>query len=181
MDASSEIQFDPREFRNVMGRFATGVTVITTEVDGQPHGMTANGFMSISLEPPLVLISVGNKARLNSLLPRSRRYGVSILSAEHEIYSRHFAGRPVEGLHIPFVRKKDLPVLADSIACIVANVVEIFPGGDHTLYLGQVEYLEYQEERPLLFYAGKYRQLDPTAEEKKGWADDAALLFSSMW
>ncbi len=181
MDATSEFQIDPREFRNTMGRFATGVTVITTEVDGQAHGMTANGFMSISLEPPLVLISIGNKARLNSLLPQSRRYGISILSEQHEIYSRHFAGRPVEGLYIPFVRKKDLPVLADSIACIVAKVVEVFPGGDHTLYLGLVEYLESQEERPLLFYAGKYRQLDLTAEEKKGWADDAALLFSSMW
>lgn len=181
MQTSQEVVFDPREFRNTMGRFATGVTVITTEVDGQPHGMTANGFMSVSLEPPLVLVSIGNKARLNSLLPQSRRYGVSILSEKHEIYSRHFAGRPVEGLHIPFIRKNDLPVLADSIACIVANVVEMIPAGDHTLYLGQVEYLEYQDERPLLFYAGKYRQLDLTAEEKKGWADDAALFFSSMW
>lgn len=181
MDTSPEVMLDPREFRNAMGRFATGVTVITTEVDGQPHGMTANGFMSISLEPPLVLISVGNKARLNSLLPQSGRYGISVLSEQHEIYSRHFAGRPVEGLKIPFVRKKDMPLLADSIACIVATVVETIPGGDHTLYLGRVEYLDYQDERPLLFYAGKYRQLDLTAEEKKGWADDAALLFSTMW
>jgi flavin reductase (DIM6/NTAB) family NADH-FMN oxidoreductase RutF len=181
MGEISEFKVDPREYRNTMGRFATGVTVITTEVDGQAHGMTANGFMSVSLEPPLVLISISNKARLNTLLPQSGRYGVSILSEQHEIYSRHFAGRPVEGLQIPFVRKNNLPVLADSIACIVATVVEIVLGGDHTLYLGQVEYLEYQDERPLLFYGGKYRQLDLTAEEKKGWADDAALLFSSMW
>jgi flavin reductase (DIM6/NTAB) family NADH-FMN oxidoreductase RutF len=181
MDTSAQPSLDPREFRNTMGRFATGVTVITTEVDGQPHGMTVNGFMSISLEPPLVLVSIGNKARLNSLLPQSRRYGVSILTEQHEIYSRHFAGRPVEGLQIPFVRKLDLPVLEGAIACIVAQVVEIIPAGDHTLYLGQVEYLEYHDERPLLFYAGKYRQLDLTAEEKKGWADDAAQLFASMW
>jgi flavin reductase (DIM6/NTAB) family NADH-FMN oxidoreductase RutF len=178
METAQEVVVDPREFRNCLGRFATGVTVITTEVDGQVHGMTANGFMSVSLEPPLVLISVGNKARLNSLLPQSRSYGVSILSETHENFSRHFAGRPVDGLAIPFVKKRGTPVLEGAAACLVARVVDIHPAGDHTLYIGQVEYLEMNETRPLLFFAGKYRALD--AEPKhpmEGWIDHELFFF----
>jgi len=126
----------------------------------------------------LVLISVGNKARLNTLLPQSGRYGISILTEDHEQFSRHFAGRPVEGLTIPFVRKKDMAVLADAVTCLVARVVDIHPAGDHTLYIGQVEYLETREARPLLFYAGKYRALDPEARHPmQGWLDDEMFFF----
>ncbi|MCL4296948.1 MAG: flavin reductase family protein [Anaerolineae bacterium] len=178
MDTTQETLIDPREFRNCLGRFATGVTVITTEVDGQVHGMTANGFMSVSLEPPLVLISVGNKARLNSFLPQSMSYGVSILSEQHEHFSRHFAGRPVEGLAIPLVKKKGVPVLEGAAACLVARVVDIHPAGDHTLYIGQVEYLETSETRPLLFFAGKYRMLDPEPKHPmEAWIDHGLFFF----
>ncbi len=178
METAQEVAIDPREFRNCLGRFATGVTVITTEVDGQVHGMTANGFMSVSLDPPLVLISVGNQAHLNNLLPQSGRYGISILGENHEYFSRHFAGRPVEGLAIPFVRKKDMPVLEGAAACLVARVVDIHPAGDHTLYIGQVEYLEACEARPLLFFAGKYRALDPEARHPmQTWLDDELFFF----
>ncbi|MBI1882138.1 MAG: flavin reductase family protein [Chloroflexi bacterium] len=161
-----------------MGRFATGITIITTEVDGQVHGMTANGFMSVSLEPPLVVISVGSHARLNSLLPQSGRYGVSILGENHEHFSRHFAGRPIERLAIPFVRKKDIPVLEGAVACLVARVIDIHPVGDHICYIGQVEYLEAREARPLLFYAGKYRTLNPEAKHPmQAWLDDELFFF----
>jgi len=178
METPEEIVIDPHEYRNCLGRFATGVTVITTVVDGQVHGMTANGFMSVSLEPPLVLISVGNKARLNSLLPQSRSYGVSILSENHEHFSRHFAGHPAEGLVIPFVKKKGVPVLESAAASLVARVVDIHPAGDHTLYIGQVEYLEMNEARPLLFFAGKYRALDPEARHPmQAWLDDDLFFF----
>jgi flavin reductase (DIM6/NTAB) family NADH-FMN oxidoreductase RutF len=178
MDTAEVIPLDPREFRNCMGRFATGVTIITTEVDGQVHGMTANGFMSVSLEPPLVLVSVANKARLNGLLPRSRSYGVSILSENHEHFSQHFAGRPVEGLAIPLVKKRDVPVLEGAAACLVARVVDIHPAGDHTLYIGQVEYIELSETRPLLFFAGKYRTLDPEPKHPlHAWLDEDVFFF----
>ena len=178
METAQQGAIDPLEFRNCLGRFATGITVITTEVDGQVHGMTANGFMSVSLEPPLVLISVGNKARLNSLLPQSRSYGVSILSENHEHFSRHFAGRPAEGLVIPFVKKKGIPVLEGAAVCLVARVVDIHPVGDHTLYIGQVEYLETNEARPLLFFAGKYRTLNPEPKHPmQAWLDDELFFF----
>jgi flavin reductase (DIM6/NTAB) family NADH-FMN oxidoreductase RutF len=178
MEIAPAAAIDPREFRNCLGRFATGVTVITTEVDGQVHGMTANGFMSVSLEPPLVLISIGNKARLNVLLPHSRRFGVSMLNENHEMISRHFAGRPMEGLEIPLVRKRDMPVLEGAVASLVARVVNVVPAGDHTLYLGQVEHLDWREDRPLLFYSGKYHQLPPEPlHPMQQWQDDEMFFF----
>ena len=159
MEVAQEVVIDPREFRNALGRFATGVTVITTDFKGQVYGMTANAFMSVSLSPPLILISVDNKAHLNGYLTANGRYGVSILAEKHEHLSRHFAGRPIDGLEITFIRKSNMSVLAEAVAHLVAKVVQVYPAGDHTLYLGQVEHLEWREEKPLLFYAGQYGQL----------------------
>ena len=88
-------EIDPRHFRATMGRFATGVTVVTVGYGEHPHGMTANAFMSISLDPPLVLISVGQRARMNQHLELGVRYGVNVLSEQQEAISRHFAGRPM--------------------------------------------------------------------------------------
>ena len=154
MTTSQTPEIDPREFRNTLGRFATGVTVITAEVDGEIHGMTANAFMSVSLDPPLVLVSVDNRAHLIDFLNTSKRYGVSILTEDHVDYSNHFAGRGMEELDVPFVRINDIPLLDGAMAHLVTRVAQAIPAGDHTLYLGQVEYLWWQDKRPLLFYAG---------------------------
>jgi flavin reductase (DIM6/NTAB) family NADH-FMN oxidoreductase RutF len=150
---------DPRLFRNVMGRFASGVTIVTTELDGDTRGMTANAFLSVSLEPPLVLVSMGNHSNMNKLLPQTMRYGVSILSADQQALSGHFAGKPVEGLQPPFVRKAEMNLIEGALAHIVARVVDVHVAGDHTLYIGQVEHLEYIDADPLLFFAGKYRHV----------------------
>src|SRR3712207_6041733 len=91
METTPEI--DPRHFRATMGRFATGVTVVTVGHAEHPHGMTANAFLSISLDPPLVLISVDQRARMNQHLGMGVRYGVNVLSEQQEAISRHFAGR----------------------------------------------------------------------------------------
>lgn len=85
---------DDRLFRNAMGNFATGVTVLLTENEGEIHGMTANGFMSVSLNPKLVLISIGEKAKFLEKVSQSQKYTVNILAEDQEHYSRHFAGRP---------------------------------------------------------------------------------------
>ena len=86
---------DTRLFRRVMGRFATGVTVITAEAEGGVRGMTANAFMSGSLTPPLCLISVAKKARMHDALKDSGHFGVSILAQGQERISQHFAGQGV--------------------------------------------------------------------------------------
>jgi flavin reductase (DIM6/NTAB) family NADH-FMN oxidoreductase RutF len=159
MEANSTTAIDPREFRNAMGRFVTGVTIVTTQHDGRVHGMTANGFMSVSLDPPLVLISLGNNANMKHMLDASMRYGVSFLCGDQEKHSMHFAGKTQEDLDIKWARKGDMPLIEGAIGHIVARVVNAVPAGDHTLYIGQVELLEWRDDKPLVFYAGRYRQL----------------------
>jgi flavin reductase (DIM6/NTAB) family NADH-FMN oxidoreductase RutF len=161
--AAESVVIDPRLFRTTMGCFATGVAVITTAWEGQVHGMTANAFLSVSLEPPLVLVSIGRNARMHQLLVVGRTYGVSKLTEDQEHYSRHFSGRPVEGLQPTFIWHDETPLLADALAYVVARVVDAHPAGDHTLFIGQVEHLHCQNGRPLLFYRGQYGRLASVA------------------
>ena len=156
---SQQQTFDTRAFRNALGKFATGVTVITAFDEDRPHGMTANAFVSISLTPPLILVSVDNRANMHRILPKCGRYGVSVLAENQEALSTHFAGRPQEGLQIPFISHAGTPLLEGAVAYFVARIVDIHPAGDHTLYIGEVEHYEFCEDRPLLFHAGKYQRL----------------------
>ncbi|WP_298820210.1 flavin reductase family protein [uncultured Chloroflexus sp.] len=150
---------DSRLFRTTMGCFATGVTVITTAYNGDIHGMTANGFMSVSLDPPLVLVSIGHRSRMHTLLAPGRSYGVSKLSEEQELLSRHFSGKPVAGLEPKFIWQAGTPLIADALAHVVARIIDAHPAGDHTLFIGLVEYLAYRDGRPLLFYRGQYGRM----------------------
>jgi flavin reductase (DIM6/NTAB) family NADH-FMN oxidoreductase RutF len=159
-----------QQFRKTLSRFATGVTVITIAHDEHVHGMTANAFMSVSLNPLLVLISVGHNAQMHKLLGLESRYGVSILSDDQEGLSRHFGGRPVNGLEISFVHEHGVPLLKGAIAHIVAKVVDMHEAGDHTLFIGEVEYLQDHHGNPLLFYSASYGQLtNRHPAELLGW------------
>jgi flavin reductase (DIM6/NTAB) family NADH-FMN oxidoreductase RutF len=170
-------RIDPRDFRNTLGRFATGVTVITTEKDGQIYGMTANALTSVSLNPPLVLVAIDHRTNMHKLLSQTKCYGVSILSEDQEELSSHFARRPVEGLKISFVEKHGMPLLEGAVAQLVARVVEIHPAGDHSLYIGQVEHLEWTDERPLLFFAGQYHHLKVEKPKPSTHPEDDFSLF----
>ncbi len=90
--------FDPRQFRSALGRFASGVTVVTARYEDQTHGMTANAFVSVSLDPPLVLVSLDNRSYMHRILPKLGHYGVSVLAEDQERLSNHFAGRTSEGM-----------------------------------------------------------------------------------
>lgn len=157
--SQSPAPFTPRDFRNALGRFATGITVVTTVVEGTTRGMTANAFLSVSLEPPLVLVSVANKAHMHSYLQQSMRYGVSVLTADQEEYSQHFAGIGAPDLQPQFVEVDGVPLLAESLAHLIVNVTDAHLAGDHTLYIGQVEYLKWWDGKPLLYFQGKYERL----------------------
>lgn len=170
---------DPRQFRNALGRFASGVTVITTQHEDHTHGMTANAFVSVSLVPPLILVSVDKRAKMHQLLATNRRYGVSVLGEDQEALSNHFAGRTVDDLEISFMIKEGVPLLMGAVAHLIARVVDRHAAGDHTLYIGQVEYVDWKEDgRPLLFYAGKYYQLSEKQPRPVLWAEDEFSLFS---
>jgi flavin reductase (DIM6/NTAB) family NADH-FMN oxidoreductase RutF len=144
------------EFRRTLGMFATGVTVITTRTGEQIHGMTANAFMSVSLQPPLILISVDRRARMNALLGEGTRFGVSVLEEGQAALSDRFAGRVDEGPEPVFELVHETPLVESALAHLVARVVRSYWGGDHSLFLGRVEYVRYGEGTPLLFHGGSY-------------------------
>jgi flavin reductase (DIM6/NTAB) family NADH-FMN oxidoreductase RutF len=158
-----ELGDDPRvALRRTLGMFATGVTVITTRERDQVHGMTANAFMSVSLEPPLVLISVDRRTKMCALLHEGRNYGVSVLSETQAALSDRFAGRQVPDAPEPrFEVVHDTPLVEGALAHFVANVNRSYWGGDHSLFLGRVEYARYSEGTPLLFHGGRYERLTP--------------------
>jgi flavin reductase (DIM6/NTAB) family NADH-FMN oxidoreductase RutF len=160
-----ELGDDPRiALRRTLGMFATGVTVITTRERDQVHGMTANAFMSVSLEPPLVLISVDRRTRMCALLHEGRNYGVSVLCESQSALSDRFAGRAVERAPEPrFEVIHDTPLVEGALAHFVANITRSYWGGDHSLFLGRVVYARYGEGTPLLFHGGRYERLTPSA------------------
>ena len=157
-----ELGDDPRiALRRTLGMFATGVTVLTTREADQVHGMTANAFMSVSLEPPLVLISVDRRTKMCSLLHERCLFGVSVLAADQRALSDRFAGRAGDDAPEPrFVIVREAPVVKGSAAQFVSRVVRSYWGGDHSLFLGQVEYARRAPDaRPLLFHGGQYGRL----------------------
>jgi flavin reductase (DIM6/NTAB) family NADH-FMN oxidoreductase RutF len=169
--------FDPRHFRSALGRFASGVTVVTARYQDQTHGMTANAFVSVSLDPPLVLVSLDNRSYMHRILPNVGHYGVSVLAEEQERLSNHFAGRTSEGIHIRFLTRNGIPLLEGAVAYFVVRVMDAHPAGDHTLYIGHVQHFESRDERPLLFYAGRYQNLRPEIKPAL-WPQDDFSLFS---
>jgi len=150
----------PRKFRNALGRFATGITIVTLQDKEAIHGITVNAFMSVSLEPPLVAIAIGKQTRAHGILQRSSRYGVSILRHDQEELSSHFAGLPGADIGDPFALQGDFPLIKGALTHLICRIVASQQAGDHTLFIGQVEHLEYSRGAPLLYYAGRYATLD---------------------
>ncbi|MBX5437295.1 MAG: flavin reductase family protein [Alicyclobacillaceae bacterium] len=156
--------FDSMEFRRALGCFATGVTVITTPTDeGAVHGMTANAFTSVSLEPPLVLVSVDRKTRTHGLIASSGRFAVNILREDQAPVSQHFAGKPNPDVEqgLAYAWYDDIPYLEDCLASLACKLWASYDGGDHTLYLGEVLNIVVRDGDPLLFFRSKYRQIQP--------------------
>lgn len=176
---ADENSIDTATFRRVLGRFASGVTVVTARVDGQVHGITVNALISVSLEPPLVLISLGNQTKMHQLLTTNDRFGVSVLAENQRELSVHFAGVPFESLDIPFVEESGVPLIGGGVAYLIARVVDRHPAGDHTLYIGRVEYLQQIEGRPLLFFASKYHRLGAELQPRR--KDEDELGATDPW
>lgn len=157
-----EAPFDSTEFRRVMGMFATGVTVVTTLTqEGRPHGLTANAFMSVSLDPPLVLVSIDKKTETHAHLRAAGRFCVNVLRETHKELSDKFASKSPDKFEGVAYRTEATgsPVLEDALAWIDCEVAQAYEGGDHTLFLGKVVALGRSEGSPLLFFAGKYHRL----------------------
>lgn len=151
---------DNTTFRNAMSKFATGITVVTTEIDGQAHGMTVNAFMSVSLEPKLVVVSIDKRAGMLSILQKSKKYAVNILNEDQKEYSMIFAGQKKEREDVEFNWMNGLPVLKDTVATVTCDIYEEHEVGDHILFFGKVTGGEVSERNPLVYFDRKYGEFD---------------------
>ncbi len=153
---------DKTELRRVMGHFPTGVTVVTTvSISGKLYGLTANSFTSVSLAPPLVLVCVDKRAESYPCFEESKCFTVNFLADDQEDISRRFATSGVnkfEGVGYR-IGANNAPILNGVLAYLECKVVGAYEGGDHTIYLGEIEQAETREAKPLLFYRGGYRSL----------------------
>ncbi len=153
--------FDPKLQRKIMGHFATGVTVVTTDGVAGSHGLTANAVSSLSLDPPLVLVAVEKRAHSLEYLRQNRCFAINILRLEQEDISRRFATpgpKDFTGLSTTTATTA-APILADCLAFVDCQVVDILPGGDHDIFIGEIMAGELRDGDPLLYYAAAYRRL----------------------
>ncbi len=148
-------------FRKAMGKFATGVTVVTTKTEEGIHGMTANAFMSVSLEPKLVTISIDNKARMLDKIHKSKKFAISFLAEDQVHVSMHFAGQKKSDEEIEFEEIHNLPAIKGALATIACEVTQSMVVGDHTLFVGKVLEIKVIDGQPLTFYGGKYGRYQP--------------------
>ena len=163
---------DPMTLRQTMGRFATGVAVITTRgEDGEPHGMTVNSLTSVSLAPPLLLVCFAAGSRTSSAISENGRFGVNILSERQLGVSRafsrqgenHFADVPLEEGPL------DVPLIRNAVAQVVCTVSKQIEAGDHVIVLGEIANVYHREGKPLCFFSGKYGEFRDIGEVADFW------------
>ena len=164
------IRHQPASLREVMSHFATGITVITAGGE-RGHGMTANAFTSVSLEPPLVLCCVDRNARIHEAILTERKFGVSVLGADQEELARYFAnrGRPQGMAQFDLVDcvlgpNTGAPLMTGALAWLECVLTEVYHGGDHSIFLGEVLSASRgagQGRHALLFFGGGFHQVAP--------------------
>jgi flavin reductase (DIM6/NTAB) family NADH-FMN oxidoreductase RutF len=153
---------DAQELRRVMGHFATGVTVITTkDKNGGHNGLTANAFMSLSLNPPLILISVDKGATCYACFELDNGFTVNFLSEDQEEISRRFATKGIDKFAgLKWKEGNNGAAIIDGVlGHVECRITQCYDGGDHTIVLGEILNLNATGERPLLFFKGKYQKL----------------------
>ena len=156
------------EFRKAMGSFATGVTIITLDLQGEVHGMTANAFASVSLDPPLVLVCVDHSARTHAHLHAKKRFGVNVLAESQRVISEYYArpihthGHAEEEAGARFDRTaQGTPMLHGALAYLECRLQSAQEAGDHTIFIAEVESVEVFDGDPLLYFRGNYRAIAP--------------------
>ena len=165
------MSLSPTEFRNAMGGFATGVTIITLDLEGEVHGMTANAFASVSLDPPLLLVCVDHSARTHAHLHAKKRFGVNILAEDQRVISEYYAlptcshERAEEEAGARFERTaQGTPILQGALAYLECKLRSAQEAGDHTVFIAEVEDVVLRPGAPLLFFRGKYRKIGGEVE-----------------
>ncbi len=154
---------DARAFRDTLGRFPTGVAVVTASGPAGPAGLTTNAFSALSLEPPLVLVCFDRGSRTLAVVRESRRFAVNVLRAGREDLARLFAGKaphPEKFAAVTHSVDRGVPVLDDALAWLVCDLAALHPGGDHEIGVGAVTTLGHDSNgEPLVFWGGAFRRL----------------------
>ena len=166
------MSLDSSDFRKAMGCFATGVTIITLDLDDEIHGMTANAFASVSLDPMLVLVCVDHSTRTHAHMHAKKRFGVNVLCENQRAISEYYA-RPerthqnaeAEAGAIFDRTKHGTPMLHGSLAYLECRLHSAQQAGDHTIFIAEVEDVVVREGDPLLFFRGKYRRVGEDVEK----------------
>jgi len=165
---SNEVRIEAGEFRQVMGRFATGVSVVTTFEGERPAGITVNAFSSVSLEPALVMVALDRRRFITPIVRSAGRYAVNVLGADQQALSDCFAHAPVSPGREAFCGASwqpgptGLPLIDGAIATLECTVLETFTAGDHDLFIGRVDSLQQQRNgiAPLLYYRRRYLRVE---------------------
>jgi len=158
------------DFRRAMGSFATGVTVITVDQQGEVHGMTANAFTAVSLDPVLVLVCVDQRARTHAHLHARKRFGVNVLRNDQKAISEYYARSTETPQHAEeagarFERTAHgTPVLQGALAYLECRLHTAQPAGDHTIFIAEVEEVMVRDGEPLLYFRSQYRDIAPGQE-----------------
>ncbi|MBI4428290.1 MAG: flavin reductase family protein [Ignavibacteriales bacterium] len=176
---------DPRNFRQTLGQFATGVAVIATEVEKEVHGMTANAFTSLSLNPMLVLFCVDNRAKMSEFMQMAKGFSINFLRDDQQALSTYFAGGWKESKAPPFrfVAWSGGPRLEGCAAALGCRLHKIVKGGDHSIVIGEVLslHLGIEPRDPLIFHSGMYRKLDKREKQPAPPDLDAAKADISVF
>lgn len=184
-------QVDQAAFRRAMGQFATGVTVITVQHSDHIHGMTANAFSSVSLNPPLVLFCVTKAARMAELIGEVEGFAINILAEDQQDVSRQFAGSNKEHLQdtIALVRGPIAPLIDGAIVSLSCMTDAVHEGGDHWIVVGRVvevhESADGSLRDPLVFFRSRYQELveqgPARATPTESWSNDAIRIYHEEW
>jgi len=154
---------DSDSFRAALGRFASGITIVTArDTKGRDHGMTVSAFCSLSLDPAMVLVSIGHEASMHGLMMRAEHVGISVLSTTQEALSRRFADPETDRFDgVGYTRGENgVALLDDALVHLECDVVARHEAGDHTIIVCAVDRMEAYDGRPLLYYRGGYAQLE---------------------
>lgn len=149
------------DFKLAMSHFASGVTIVTTELEGKPFGMTVASFASLSLHPPLVLVCIEKSVKTHDAIAGAAKFGVSILSADQSALSNKFASRIDDKFADVELERGELgvPLIANAIAGLECTLHSQLAGGDHTIFVGEVTSIRTREGAPLLYFRSGYRDL----------------------
>lgn len=150
---------EDRLFRDAMGKFATGITIVTTDYNDEVLGMTVNAFMSISLDPKLIAISIDESASMYDKLQETKKFGVSILKEDQKDVSMVFAKQIENDGEIEYLRQDDIPVIKDSLVTLSCHVENMVKAGDHLVFIAKVSDIAINEGDPLIYATSEYHSL----------------------